>query len=256
MKTDNEELFNKTYWAAQPLPVRQLQTMSDDKRLAAATALAGSANKNKRMTISIVPGGSGKVYIGTSSMNTSTLAGVYAILYPNSVGKMSEQFELIDHSSCSNLDTSNVYVAGDVASEQITVGLTDPGESNTSYCSTYGTLHAEYAGLSYSSSWPWIVNGGASAIEQIKLQVIPGNSGKIRTGLSNFYSAFASSQPDSTYAGVFHEFWPNSGSYSVGEGWSERMSYNMISNTTFTRSEWQKYLAVSSEYMLVGSFTH
>ncbi len=34
------------------------------------------------------------------------------------------------------------------------------------------------------------------------------------------------------------------------------MSYNMISNTTFTRSEWQKYLAVSSEYMLVGSFTH
>ncbi len=40
MKTTDEALFNKTYWAAQPLPVRQLQNLADDKRLATATTLA------------------------------------------------------------------------------------------------------------------------------------------------------------------------------------------------------------------------
>jgi hypothetical protein len=171
---------------------------------------------------------------------------------------MSEQFELVDRSSCSNLSTNNVYVAGDVPGDVVTVALTNPGESNQSYCSTLGTLYAQYAGPSTSSSWPWISNGGAANVEEIKFQVIPGGSGKARAGLANFYSAFASTQPDSSYAGVFRELWPNTGSYSVGEGWSERFHWSSTSATSVktTASEWQKYFAVGSEYFVVGTFTH
>jgi hypothetical protein len=40
MRTDNEVIFNKAYWLAQPVPVRELQNVPDAERLAKAMELA------------------------------------------------------------------------------------------------------------------------------------------------------------------------------------------------------------------------
>ena len=72
-----------------------------------------------RITISVTPGQEGQVYIGTSSMSTD-LDGVVAILYPNAVGRWSEQFDLIDPQG-DGIDLSALYVMGEIPGEFVQV---------------------------------------------------------------------------------------------------------------------------------------
>ena len=68
------------------------------------------------VVVSVVPGGEGKVYIGQSSQNPGTGAGIAQILFPNA-GAHSEQFELADPSGNDTINLCNLYVAGEISGE-------------------------------------------------------------------------------------------------------------------------------------------
>jgi hypothetical protein len=72
-----------------------------------------------RITISVTPGQEGQVYIGTSKMSTD-LGGVVAILYPNTIGRWSEQFDLIDPQG-DGIDLSALYIMGEISGEYVQV---------------------------------------------------------------------------------------------------------------------------------------
>ena len=76
----------------------------------------GASNFVNRVIVSVVPGGEGKVYVGQSSQNTATGAGIAQILFPNA-GSHSEQFELSDPSGNDTINLCNLYVAGEISGE-------------------------------------------------------------------------------------------------------------------------------------------
>jgi hypothetical protein len=214
------------------------------------TAL-GSASSTTygSIRLSVVPGTSGKVYIGSSAMNTSTLAGVAAILYPNSSGSMSEEFELKDI-LCGGIDLSNIYVAGGVSGEQITISL---GVGTTNYFGDSPCATSSFTQTGLVTTAGSLFSGTASTNNVLtRVQVVPGGSGKVRLGFTNSYQSFSGSQPDSSYASTLLELWPNTGSSSVGEAWSENFLYDYIRQVPL--SEFKFYPAVSGEGLLVGVY--
>ena len=80
----------------------------------------GARNRlRSRITISVTPGQEGQVFIGTSAMSTD-LDGVVALLYPNTLGRWSEQFDLIDPQG-DGIDLSALYIMGEIAGEYVQV---------------------------------------------------------------------------------------------------------------------------------------
>src|SRR5580704_9504256 len=81
-----------------------------------AAVNCGASNWVNSVMVSVVPGGEGKVYVGQSSQNPATGAGIAQILFPNA-GAHSEQFALSDPSGNDTINLCNLYVAGEISGE-------------------------------------------------------------------------------------------------------------------------------------------
>jgi hypothetical protein len=168
----------------------------------------------KRLRIQVVPGGVGKIYIGSAGMDTGAFTGVYAILYPNSVGRWSETLEIEDPEG-DGISTNDLCIQSEVLGESAIVstlatGVVPPDGVLTVKAS--GPLVGSFG----SYAVPFVSASTPASI--LRAQAIPGGDGKLWIGTSGMTAA----QPDNSYANVLKVLWPSQGNYDVGEGFSER----------------------------------
>jgi hypothetical protein len=74
-----------------------------------------------RIFAQVIPGLTGKGYLGTSNMVRATLAGVMRVLWPNSGGGFSENFLVESTDGTDSLNLSQYFVDMDVAGEGLLV---------------------------------------------------------------------------------------------------------------------------------------
>jgi hypothetical protein len=74
-----------------------------------------------KLFFQVVPGLTGKTYVGVPGMNKSTLEGVLRILWPNSAGGFSETFSLESQGDHDSIRVANYVVDADVAGEGLLV---------------------------------------------------------------------------------------------------------------------------------------
>src|SRR5580700_8223554 len=74
-----------------------------------------------KIFVQVVPGLTGKGYLGTAGMVRPTLAGVVRVLWPNTSGGFSENFLIESSDGCDSLNLSQYYVDMDVANEGLVV---------------------------------------------------------------------------------------------------------------------------------------
>src|SRR5262252_2860037 len=88
------------------------------------TPVALSTDPNQRVAkifVQVVPGLTGKAYLGKSNMARATLAGVVRVLWPNTSGGASESFFIEAADGTDILNLSEYYVDMDVAGEGVLV---------------------------------------------------------------------------------------------------------------------------------------
>lgn len=166
-----------------------------------------------------------------NSMNISTLANVYKILYPNCSGGIAEEF-LISNGALRNIESQNFYLAADSTVDALVEVRTESRFSNWS-----GAGYRALASGPIGSASPVAV----STAGLIQFSVVPGYSGKIRLGNATFGGA---SQPDSTYSGVLGVLFPNSGNTGQSNARSESRT------VTGTASQFYIWPEVSGEKVL------
>lgn len=165
-------------------------------------------------------------------MNVSTLAGVFAILSPNPTGHWSEEFNLqtplsngIINGLTNGINSSAIYTVAQVNGESVYVSGANITTQNFGVA-----LNLKAAGpVTSTSSYPTTWYSEASGYS-IRIQPVPGQSGKIRVGGPSFSSTI---QPDTAFSNVYNSLWPNTGSASVGEGHSEVMNMGLASDAIF-----------------------
>ena len=74
-----------------------------------------------RIFAQVVPGLTGKGYLGKSNMTRATLAGVIRVLWPNSGGGFSENFMVESADGTDSLNLSEYFIDMDVAGEGLLV---------------------------------------------------------------------------------------------------------------------------------------
>jgi hypothetical protein len=74
-----------------------------------------------KLFFQVIPGLTGKTYVGAAGMNKGTLAGVARILWPNSSGGFSETFSIEAQDGADSIRLSDYAVDADVAGEGLLV---------------------------------------------------------------------------------------------------------------------------------------
>lgn len=74
-----------------------------------------------KILIQMIPGLTGKAYVGTKGMNKATLAGVGRVLWPNQSGGISDQFFLEVQNGLDELNLEEYYIDLDVLGEGVLV---------------------------------------------------------------------------------------------------------------------------------------
>ena len=74
-----------------------------------------------KLFVQVIPGLTGKVYLGAHSMNKTTLAGVIRILWPNSGGGFSENFFLESQDGTNSIRLADYAIDADVAAEGLLI---------------------------------------------------------------------------------------------------------------------------------------
>jgi len=69
----------------------------------------------------VIPGLTGKGYIGKSGMTRATLAGVMRVLWPNAAGGIADSFFIQSNEDSDVLNLSTYYIDMDVAGEGLLV---------------------------------------------------------------------------------------------------------------------------------------
>lgn len=88
------------------------------------TPVALSTDPNQRVSkifFQVIPGLTGKAYVGSKGMNRATLAKVMRVLWPNASGGFSETFSIESQDNTDVLNLSQYYVDMDVAGEGLLV---------------------------------------------------------------------------------------------------------------------------------------
>ncbi len=88
------------------------------------TPVALSTNPTQRVSklfLQVIPGLTGKCYLGKPGMNKLTLAGVSRILWPNASGGLSDQFFLESQDGTDSIPLSEYAIDVDVANEGLLV---------------------------------------------------------------------------------------------------------------------------------------
>jgi hypothetical protein len=74
-----------------------------------------------KILIQVIPGLTGKAYVGKPGMNKSTLAGVARVLWPNPNGGISDQFFLEVQNGLDELNLFEYAIDMDVAAEGVLI---------------------------------------------------------------------------------------------------------------------------------------
>lgn len=74
-----------------------------------------------KLFVQVIPGLTGKTYIGAPAMNKGTLAGVNRILWPNTAGGFSETFFLEAQDGTNSIRLKDYAIDADVAGEGLLV---------------------------------------------------------------------------------------------------------------------------------------
>ncbi|HEY3839613.1 MAG TPA: hypothetical protein VGL72_23745 [Bryobacteraceae bacterium] len=80
-----------------------------------------STQRASKLFFQVIPGLTGKAYVGKPGMNKSTLAGVSRILWPNATGGVSDQFFLESKDGADSIHLSDYAIDVDVAGEGLLV---------------------------------------------------------------------------------------------------------------------------------------
>jgi hypothetical protein len=135
------------------------------------TPISSVHRKVNQVSIKIVPGFACKVYVGTTTHSRTTLTGVFAVLFPNSVGGHSEVWSLRDPRPNDGIQLQNIAISTDCPGEQVTYHWLQTG--------------TEVANLDLLRSGPLpggnaLWSGSTTTAQVVDVRVIPGMSGKIR----------------------------------------------------------------------------
>lgn len=163
----------------------------------------------QQVTIRVIPGYCGKVFIGGAAMNTTTYANTYKVLYPNCSGGFSEEWTLTDLSGKDGIDLNTVYIAGQIPGERVLV------EKFATGIAASGTLTAVVSGPA-KTSLPAMLPITSYMSAMVHITVIPGMVGKIRVG-----NSFGPAQPDAFYTSERKMLYPNTGNTSQNNAHSE-----------------------------------
>jgi hypothetical protein len=220
------------------------QSVGGGTTVLSTTAAAMGTGFVHRITISVTPGQVGQVFIGTSTMSTD-LGGVIAVLYPNSVGRWSEQFDLIDPLG-DGIDLSALYILGEVAGEYVQVVTETTGITPATPLSVYLAGAISYPGACSGSTYTYAVPltgcPGSAAVSAVRIQVVPGLDPAVFVGTSAMLS---DTEPDSSLADTAKLLYPNWGDYDVHEGFSETFSLACQDGTNCLTSDafslWPEY---------------
>jgi hypothetical protein len=79
------------------------------------------AQRVSKLFFQVIPGLTGKAYIGKPALNKSTLVGVSRILWPNANGGFSDQFFLESQDGSDSIQLSDYAIDVDVAGEGLLV---------------------------------------------------------------------------------------------------------------------------------------
>jgi len=198
-----------------------------------------------RITISVTPGQVGQVYIGTSAMDDE-LDGVAAILYPNAIGRWSEQFDLIDPQG-DGIDLSALYLLGEVPGEYVqvvteTTGITPATPLSFYLASAVSFPGGSCSGTSYTYAVPLTGCPGSAPISVARIQVVPGLDPAVYVGTSAMLS---DTEPDPTLGDTVKILYPNVGNYDIHEGFSETYTLACQDGTNCLTSDafslWPEY---------------
>ena len=74
-----------------------------------------------KLFVQVIPGLTGKTYLGVPSMTKSTLSGVARVLWPNPSGGFSENFEIESQDGTNSIRLAEYAVDADVAGEGLLV---------------------------------------------------------------------------------------------------------------------------------------
>jgi len=77
--------------------------------------------KASKVFFQVIPGLTGKMYVGRPSMTKGTLAGVARILWPNTTGGFSETFYIETQDGADSIRLADYAVDADVAGEGLLV---------------------------------------------------------------------------------------------------------------------------------------
>ncbi len=80
-----------------------------------------STIKASRLFFQVIPGLTGKTYIGTAGMTKATLGGVARVLWPNASGGFSENFSVESQDGTNSIVLSEYVIDADVAGEGLLV---------------------------------------------------------------------------------------------------------------------------------------
>jgi hypothetical protein len=218
------------------------QTVGGGTTVLATSPTAMGSGFVHRITISVTPGQEGQVFIGTASMTTD-LGGVVAILYPNTIGRWSEQFDLIDPQG-DGIDLSALYIMGEISGEYAQVVTQTTGITPATPLSVYLASAISYPGSCTGSTYTYAIPltgcPGSTAVSAVRIQVIPGLDPAVLVGTSAMLS---DTEPDlSDTAKVLY---PNWGDYDVHEGFSETFALACQDGTNCLTSDafslWPEY---------------
>lgn len=100
-----------------------------------ATALSCSGQRYvNKLTIRVIPGFVGKVFVGNAAMDPNSYVGTLAILFPN-LGAHSEEYVVHDPSGDDGIDLCGIYLAGEVPGENaIAEYVHDGGAARPELC--------------------------------------------------------------------------------------------------------------------------
>ncbi|HEX5229202.1 MAG TPA: hypothetical protein VFW44_15915 [Bryobacteraceae bacterium] len=225
-------------------PTTSSQSVGGGATVLAATPAPIGTGSVHRVTISVTPGQEGQVFIGTSALDTA-LDGAIAILYPNTIGRWSEQFDLIDPQG-DGIDLSALYIMGEIPGEYVQVVTETTGVTPaTLFSVNLASLIAfpgSCTGSTYSYAVPLTGCPGSAPISAVRIQVLPGLDPPVWIGTAGMLSA---TEPDYSLANTLKILYPNIGDYDIHEGFSETYKISCPDGTncltTDALSLWPEY---------------
>ncbi len=171
------------------------------------TQFSSTLGNVQKITFRVIPGGSGKVWIGNSSLNTSTNAGAFKILFPNTSGGLSDEYTVEDKSSADGINTALFYIAGGVSGEKILWEAYSTGVTASTFLSPM--ISGPYAGNDWHNL-KILYTPVPTTVAIVSLAMVPGQTGKVHYGYIAIDSECASNV---TYH--FKVLWPNSSGTNI-----------------------------------------